>query len=131
MSWWDSGFSNFANQATQALQKAQQQIDKVLDIKEETEGQGAKPLPKEASGRDLNCSPFYGGKPKIQLSWLCCDGVLQCIILDTLCLKKINGTLGLLAFAEQTLSFVLKCYDCRTFSLFHLTPSPNNIVASS
>ncbi len=35
MSWWDSGLSNFANQATQALQKAQQRIDKVLDIQED------------------------------------------------------------------------------------------------
>ena len=55
MSWWDSGLSNFANQATQALQKAQKQIDKVLDIKEE-DGGPSNTIIQDSSGTLLKCS---------------------------------------------------------------------------
>ena len=36
MSWWDS--SSFSSFATQALKNAQKKIDKVLDIKDESDG---------------------------------------------------------------------------------------------
>ena len=56
MSWWDSGFTNFASQATQALQKAQKQIDKVLDIKEE-DGSSASSTQQESSGTMIHYEP--------------------------------------------------------------------------